>query len=75
MVKAVAAFARTGNPNGEGLPIWPLFKGGQTVMLWDTPTAGVYDASRYHRCDFWRQLYPQELSVASTTQPGASERA
>lgn len=74
MVKAVAAFAHTASPNGEGLPRWPLFKGGPTVMLWDTPAAGVYDASRFHQCDFWRQLYPQDLSTANPTQAGTTRR-
>jgi len=66
MVKAVAAFARTGNPNGAGLPSWPPYRGGATVMLWDTPVSGTYDAGRYHQCDFWRQLYPADLSTAPT---------
>jgi len=74
MVKAVAAFAHTGNPNGEGLPSWPLFKGGKTVMLWDTAAAEAYDASRYHQCDFWRQLYPKDLGDASPTQRAPSQR-
>jgi hypothetical protein len=67
--------ARAANPNGEGLPRWPLFKGGPTVMLWDTPAAGVYNPSRYHQYEVWRQLYPQDLSGASPTQPGATVRA
>jgi len=66
MVKAVAAFAQTGNPNGAGLPSWPAYRGGDTVMLRDTPTSGAYDAGRYHQCDFWRQLYPADLSAAAT---------
>jgi para-nitrobenzyl esterase len=28
-------FAKTGNPNGEGLPAWPRFQEGNQVMLLD----------------------------------------
>lgn len=34
-------FAKTGNPNGEGLPIWPVYndKGNQTMILGEKPVA------------------------------------
>ena len=31
-------FAKTGNPNGEGLPLWPRFQDGNQVMLLDVET-------------------------------------
>ena len=26
-------FAKTGNPNGDGLPVWPAFESGKDVLL------------------------------------------
>ena len=36
-------FARTGNPNGEGLPDWPAFEPGEAAMMnitFDEASAG-----------------------------------
>jgi len=69
MVASLASFARSGQPNGTGLPAWPVYRGGATVMLWDTPQPRPYDASAYHRCDFWRQLYPAQLGLTAQNRP------
>jgi para-nitrobenzyl esterase len=56
IVGAWTLFAKTGNPNGPGLPMWPVFTLGTGPFLQqDTPnsteTAAQYSAN-YH-CAFW----------------------
>ncbi len=58
MVAYWAAFARTGTPNVSGLPTWPVYKGGATVMLLDPGNIGLYDASTRHQCGFWATIFP-----------------
>lgn len=58
MVAYWAAFARTGAPRVSGLPVWPVYAGGATVMLLDTGNIGIYDASTRHQCGFWAPIFP-----------------
>lgn len=39
-------FARTGNPNGNGLPLWPRFDKDREVLHFDSPIATGPDTSR-----------------------------
>jgi para-nitrobenzyl esterase len=34
MIKYWTNFAKNGDPNGEGLPEWPLFSEGEETVLW-----------------------------------------
>lgn len=57
MVKYWTNFARTGNPNGKGLPNWPQWKQAkeQTQMLDMKVTTGTEFAAN-RKCDFWDSL-------------------
>ena len=57
MVAYWAAFARTGAPNVTGLPAWPGYAGGATVMLLDPGNVGPYDAATRHQCGFWQTIF------------------
>jgi para-nitrobenzyl esterase len=56
-----AAFARQGEPAVPGLPHWPRYEGGETVMRLDPAAPGAFDAGAVHQCAFWRALYPEAL--------------
>jgi len=62
MQQMVATFAAKGVPSAAGLPAWPIFKGGTHVMRLMPGTSAAYDASAYHSCSFWRDLFPEQLS-------------
>ena len=62
MQQMVASFAARGVPSATGLPAWPLFSNGRSVMRLMPGQSGLYDASQYHDCNFWRQLFAKELS-------------
>jgi para-nitrobenzyl esterase len=63
MIAYWSAFARTGRPEVEGLPRWPPFSGGASVLRIDPGRVGVFDAAREHHCEFWRSRYPGELGI------------
>ncbi len=44
MSKALLNFARTGNPNGAGVPDWPKYDlPGRVTMQWDTVSRATPD--------------------------------
>lgn len=51
-----ANFIKTGNPNGPGLPEWPLFAKGQRLVI-DVQTAPQDNARLRARYDFLDQFY------------------
>jgi para-nitrobenzyl esterase len=56
MNAAWARFAATGDPNGPGLPAWPLYDAARdSSMIWDSPPSAV-DGVRTPQCDFWDSI-------------------
>ncbi|KAG3257104.1 cocaine esterase-like [Ictidomys tridecemlineatus] len=60
MMKYWANFARNGNPNGEGLPHWPLLDKDQEYLQLDIQPA-VGQALKAHRLQFWTKTLPQKI--------------
>jgi para-nitrobenzyl esterase len=55
MVKYWTTFAKTGNPNGSGTPVWPAFTAGseQAQRLTSEGTRPISTFSAEHRCRLW----------------------
>ena len=52
-------FARTGNPNGQGLVAWPRASAsGLTVLDLATPIVADSHAASDHRCSYWATMPP-----------------
>ena len=62
MQQMVASFASQGVPSAAGLPTWPLFNNGSTVMRLQPGQSATDDAAAHHDCNVWRGLFPKELS-------------
>lgn len=55
MRKYLSNLARTGNPNGTGLPNWaPMADIGGKALVFRTPIQTEVDVMTPHRCDFWK---------------------
>ncbi|MGJ3231670.1 MAG: carboxylesterase/lipase family protein [Oceanicaulis sp.] len=62
------AFARTGNPNVEGLPIWPVYESGRDPVQIIDRTPSSAERLFGQRCDFWLG------DTGAETPPGVAVR-
>jgi para-nitrobenzyl esterase len=53
-------FARTGDPNGPGLPTWPRFNASPDSYLKLNANSSAVEPLGGGRCDFWSTLMPEE---------------
>ena len=61
MVHYIAQFVHSATTEVDGLPVWPVYVGGSTVMNFVPGNSHVYDANQQHHCAFWAALYPDRL--------------
>ena len=57
MIRYWTNFAVNGDPNGPGLPAWPLYKADEQMMMVFEPSGAKADAGVYQRgnCKFWNE--------------------
>jgi para-nitrobenzyl esterase len=68
MSRTFAAFARTGNPNIEGYPHWPVYTlEKRETFVYDVPPRVVSDPNSAYRVFWDRQL--SDMSVSRATSP------
>jgi para-nitrobenzyl esterase len=50
-------FAKTGNPNGAGLPTWPAFSDDSVDLMELGDTVQLYAGMTKEQVDFWRSYF------------------
>ena len=53
-------FAKTGNPNGKGLPNWPAFEAAQSVTMELGEKIGACPVAEKEKLDFFTQFFAQQ---------------
>jgi para-nitrobenzyl esterase len=61
MIRYWTNFARKGNPNGKGLPVWQPFRNSEAVpfvqtLAPDTSGRSATDYLKVHQLDFWNRM-------------------
>lgn len=64
MMRYWANFARSGNPNGVGLPRWPVFNSSQEYLKLDLDIS-VGRQLKERRAAFWSRAFPALLSAGA----------
>ncbi|MEU4394077.1 carboxylesterase family protein [Kribbella sp. NPDC023855] len=56
MLRYWSNFARTGDPNGPGLPHWPQYREGRTTLSLRLEQQARVDLTGQHHCGFWTAM-------------------
>ncbi|XP_023057140.1 carboxylesterase 5A-like, partial [Piliocolobus tephrosceles] len=65
MMKYWATFARTGNPNGDDLPLWPAYNLTEQYLQLDL-NMSLGQRLKEPRVEFWTSTIPLILSASDT---------
>ncbi|XP_052023000.1 pyrethroid hydrolase Ces2a isoform X1 [Apodemus sylvaticus] len=72
VMKYWANFARTGNPNSEGLPYWPVMDQDEQYLQLNTQPA-VGRTLKARRLQFWTKTLPQKIQELKGSQDKHAE--
>jgi para-nitrobenzyl esterase len=61
MVAYWTSFARDGQPKAAKSADWPLYTSPTSVMQLKPQAVKTFDASKLHKCDFWKRMYPKNF--------------
>ncbi|KAJ1082455.1 hypothetical protein NDU88_002623 [Pleurodeles waltl] len=65
MMKYWANFARTGNPNGDGLAEWPVYDANEQYLMISLQQK-IGKQLHHHRMAFWSKTVPEKINVISS---------
>ena len=63
MSSYLANFAKTGDPNGEGLPTWPAFSADSVDLIELGDEVQVYSGMTQEQADFWKTYFNSSLGL------------
>ncbi|KAL6084905.1 hypothetical protein STEG23_036275 [Scotinomys teguina] len=71
MMKYWANFARSGDPNGDGLPLWPVYDQNEQYLMLDL-NISVGKRLKDQRVEFWTDTFPLIMSASEALLSPAS---